>query len=125
MPSYRDLCNEILQLDSVSFVGVITMDGKILFSDYKKSKPLYKKSEAESVLMKAAIRMGSRKEFLERLGGVNYSLTEYSLAKQFTIPLEKDIRTLLFVSEYNGSNGSNDKITIDSIMEILMKHGLR
>jgi hypothetical protein len=101
------------------------MDGKILFSDYKQnSKPLYTRFEAESALIKAAIRMGSRKEFLEKLGGIKYASAEYGLVRQFTIPLDQDVRTLLLVSERsrNGRTRRRYDTAIDDIMAILKRH---
>jgi hypothetical protein len=66
MPSYRDLCNDILNLDGIRSATVITMGGSILFSDHKEGvQPLLSRQDKEASIFRAAIRMGTRKEFLD------------------------------------------------------------
>jgi hypothetical protein len=130
MPSYRDLCNDILNLDGIRSATVITMEGSILFSDHKEGvQPLLSRQDKEASIFRAAIRMGTRKEFLDKLGGINYAFAEYGKINQYTIPLDKEVKTLLLVSEdkNNGTPQSGSIVTpnIGRIMEILVKHGAR
>lgn len=130
MPSYRDLCNDILNLDDIRSATVITMEGSILFSDYKEGvQPLLSRQDKEASIFRAAIRMGTRKEFLDKLGGINYAFAEYGKINQYTIPLDKEVKTLLLVSEdkNNGNSQSGSIVTpnIGRIMEILVKYGAR
>ncbi len=114
------------------------MEGSILYSDHKKAmQPLLTRHEAEASSFRAAIRMGTRKEFLDKLGGINYAFAEYGKIYQYTIPLDKEVKTLLLVSENKNSDNSwplssttanNNSITIPNIariMEILKRYGAR
>lgn len=132
--SYRDMCNEILNLDGVVSATVLTMEGSMLYSDHKKDiEPLLSRNEAEASIFRAAIRMGTRKEFLDKLGGINYAFAEYGKINQYTIPLDKEVKTLLLVSESRSNGHSSIAATNNSIMmpnvarimEILMKYGMR
>jgi superfamily I DNA and/or RNA helicase len=125
--SYRDLCNDILNLDGIRFAAVITMEGSILFSGFKEGiHPLLSIQEAEASIFRAAIRMGTRKEFLDKLGGINYAFAEYGKINQYTIPLNKEVNTLLLVSEdkpqHENSGDRNLPIGVERIMQVLMKH---
>jgi len=127
--SYRDLCNDILNLDGIRSAAVITMEGSILFSSYKEGiPPLLSMQDAEVSLFRAAIRMGTRKEFLDKLGGINYAFAEYGKINQYTIPLNKEVKTLLLVSEdrpqqhENTDNRNNIPLRVERIMQVLMKH---
>jgi hypothetical protein len=125
--SYRDLCNDILNLDGIRFAAVITMEGSILFSAYKEGiHPLLSIQEAEASIFRAAIRMGTRKEFLDKLGGINYAFAEYGKINQYTIPLNKEVNTLLLVSEdklqHENTAGRNVPLGVERIMQVLMKH---
>jgi hypothetical protein len=126
--SYRDLCNDILDLDGIRSAAVITMEGIILFSSYKEGiRPLLSVREDEASIFRAAIRMGTRKEFLDKLGGINYAFTEYGKINQYTIPLNKEVTTLLLVSEdrpQHDKNTENHNVTVSvgRIMQVLMKH---
>lgn len=125
--SYRDLCNDILNLDGIRFAAVITMEGGILFSGFKEGiHPLLSIQEAEASIFRAAIRMGTRKEFLDKLGGINYAFAEYGKINQYTIPLNKEVNTLLLVSEdkpqHENSGDRNVSLGVERIMQVLMKH---
>lgn len=130
------MCNELLELEGIRSAFVISMKGSILFSSYKDEiQPLLSRQEYEAFLFKAAIRMGTRKEFLEKLGGINYAFAEYGKINQYTIPLDKEVKTLLLISEDKLSQNSDDgrhhnnnntsSSSIDRIMKILRKYGMR
>lgn len=129
--SYRDLCNDILNLDGIRSAAVITMEGSILFSSHKEGiPPLLSMQDAEVSLFRAAIRMGTRKEFLDKLGGINYAFAEYGKINQYTIPLNKEVKTLLLVSEDrpqqqqhdNTDDRNNIPLRVERIMQVLLKH---
>ncbi|HEX2169930.1 MAG TPA: hypothetical protein VHF65_06500 [Nitrososphaera sp.] len=125
--SYRDLCNDILDLDGVRSAAVITMDGTILFSGHKEGiQPLLSVQDAEASIFRAAIRMGTRKEFLDRLGGINYAFAEYGKINQYTIPLNKEVETLLLVSEDKTQNKNTEDrnllLGVERIMQILKRY---
>lgn len=121
---YRDLCNEILELAGIVSAAVVTMEGSILFSGHKEgTRPILSRYESEASVFKAAIRMGTRKEFLEKLGGINYAFAEYGKINQYTIPLDKEVKTLLLVAE--DKMQSNAPSGFGRIIEILRKYGLR
>ncbi len=125
--SYRDLCNDILNLDGIRSAAIITMEGSILFSGYKDGiHPLLSTREAEASIIRAAIRMGTRKEFLDKLGGINYAFAEYGKINQYTIPLNKEVNTLLLVSEdkphHENTGDRNVPLSVERIMQVLMKH---
>lgn len=121
---YRDLCNEILALGGVISAAVVTMEGSILFSGHKEGMhPILSRHESEASVFKAAIRMGTRKEFLEKLGGINYAFAEYGRVNQYTIPLDKEVKTLLLVSEDRMQD--NAPAGFGRITEVLRKYGLR
>jgi hypothetical protein len=125
--SYRDLCNDILDLDGVRSAAVITMEGTILFSGHKEGiQPLLSVQDAEAFIFRAAIRMGTRKEFLDKLGGINYAFAEYGKINQYTIPLNKEVGTLLLVSEDKPQNKKtadrNVLLGIERIMQILIRY---
>ena len=125
--SYRDLCNDILNLDGIRSAAVITMEGTILFSSYKEGiRPLLSVQEDEASIFRAAIRMGTRKEFLDKLGGINYAFAEYGKINQYTIPLNKEVNTLLLVSEdkpqHENTGDRNVPLGVERIMQVLMKH---
>ncbi len=115
------------------------MEGSILYSARKDGvESLLSRHEAEAYIFRAAIRMGTRKEFLDKLGGINYAFAEYGKLNQYTIPLDREVKTLLLVSENkkkkddplaSASTVDINKLTIapniTRIMEILMKHGAR
>ena len=113
------------------------MEGSILFSSYKEGiPPLLSMQDAEVSLFRAAIRMGTRKEFLDKLGGINYAFAEYGKINQYTIPLNKEVETLLLVSEdrpqqqqqqqqqqhENTDDRNNISLRVERIMQVLMKH---
>ena len=107
--SYRDLCNDILDLDGVRSAVIITMEGNILFSGHKEGiQPLLTVQDAEASIFRAAIRMGTRKEFLDKLGGTNHAFADYGKINQYTIPLNKEVETLLLVSEDKLRNKNTD-----------------
>ncbi len=126
--SYRDLCNDILDLDGIRSAAVITMEGIILFSSYKEGiSPLLSVREDEASIFRAAIRMGTRKEFLDKLGGINYAFAEYGKINQYTIPLNKEVKTLLLVSEdrrqqHENTGERNVPLGVEGIMQVLMKY---
>lgn len=124
MPSYRDLCRELLGLSQIRLVGVIDSTGKILFSSNKPLiSPDLSTSEAEDLLFRAAVRMGTRKEFLEKFGGIEYSFTEYGHVRQYSIPLDRDVKTILFI-QVEKFDGSGDPLhsTIGKILDILKQY---
>ncbi len=103
------------------------MEGNILFSNHKEGiHPLLSIQDAEASIFRAAIRMGTRKEFLDKLGGINYAFTEYGKINQYTIPLNKEVKTLLLVSEdrpqHGNTSGRNIALGVERIMQVLMKH---
>ena len=125
--SYRDLCNDILDLDGVRSAAVITMEGTILFSGHKEGvQPLLSVQDAESSIFRAAIRMGTRKEFLDKLGGINYAFAEYGKINQYTIPLNKEVETLLLVSEDKPQNKNTEDcnvlLGVERIMQVLIRY---
>jgi hypothetical protein len=125
--SYRDLCNDILGLDGIRSAAVITMEGIILFSGCKEGiHPLLSVQDAEASIFRAAIRMGTRKEFLDKLGGINYAFAEYGKINQYTIPLSREVETLLLVSEdkpqHENTGDHNVPLGVARIMQVLMKH---
>ena len=130
---YRDLCNELLNVDRIVSATVLTMEGSILYSDYKKSSSAISRQDNETFILRAAIRMGTRKEFLEKLGGIKYSFTSYGKMNQYTIPLDAEVKTLLFVAEeaesdpdHSFSNGKSPGLpNVLPIMHILKKYDFR
>ncbi len=125
--SYRDLCNDILDLDGVRSAAVITMEGTILFSGHKEGiQPLLSVQDAEASIFRAAIRMGTRKEFLDKLGGINYAFAEYGKINQYTIPLNKEVETLLLVSEDKPQNKNTENrnvlLGVERIMQVLIRY---
>jgi hypothetical protein len=136
---YRDLCNEILSLDGIASTTILSMEGNILYSARKDgAELLLSRHEAEAFIFRAAIRMGTRKEFLEKLGGINYAFAEYGKVNQYTIPLDREVKTLLLVCEDKKKNHNSCSIAstveinksttvpiITRIMAILTKHGAR
>ena len=125
--SYRDLCNDILDLDGVRSAAVITMEGTILFSGHKEGiQPLLSVQDAEASIFRAAIRMGTRKEFLDKLGGINYAFAEYGKINQYTIPLNKEVETLLLVSEDKPQNKNTEDcnvlLGVERIMQVLIRY---
>ena len=125
--SYRDLCNDILDLDGVRSAAVITMEGTILFSGHKDGiQPLLSVQDAEASIFRAAIRMGTRKEFLDKLGGINYAFAEYGKINQYTIPLNKEVETLLLVSEDKPQNKNTEDrnvlLGVERIMQVLIRY---
>jgi hypothetical protein len=123
--AYKDLCDEILQLGGVLSAAVITMEGNILFSNHKSGiESILSVRESEAAVFKAAIRMGTRKEFLDKLGGINYAFAEYGKINQYTIPLDKEVSILLLVAEQKQNNGAGSP-GFGNIMQILKKFGLR
>jgi hypothetical protein len=125
--SYRDLCNDILDLDGVRSAAVITMEGTILFSGHKEGiQPLLSVQDAEAFIFRAAIRMGTRKEFLDKLGGINYAFAEYGKINQYTIPLNKEVGTLLLVSEDKPQNKNTEDrnvlLGVERIMQVLIRY---
>jgi len=125
--SYRDLCNDILDLDGVRSAAVITMEGTILFSGHKEGiQPLLSVQDAEASIFRAAIRMGTRKEFLDKLGGINYAYAEYGKINQYTIPLNKEVETLLLVSEDKPQNKNTENrnvlLGVERIMQVLIRY---
>ena len=125
--SYRDLCNDILDLDGVRSAAVITMEGTILFSGHKEGiHPLLSVQDAEASIFRAAIRMGTRKEFLDKLGGINYAFAEYGKINQYTIPLNNEVETLLLVSEDKPQNKNTEErnvlLGVERIMKVLIRH---
>lgn len=137
LSSYRELCTEILNLEPIRSATVITMDGSILFSEHKKDiQSLLSLQDAEASVFRAAIRMGTRKEFLPQLGGINFALADYGKIKQYTIPLDQEVKVLLVVSETKNApdNTLQHSIaddppdmpsTLKQIIGILVKYGLR
>jgi hypothetical protein len=125
--SYRDLCNDILDLDGVRSAAVITMEGTILFSGHKEGiQPLLSVQDAKASIFRAAIRMGTRKEFLDKLGGINYAFAEYGKINQYTIPLNKEVETLLLVSEDKPQNKNTEDrnvlLGVERIMQVLIRY---
>ena len=125
--SYRDLCNDILDLDGVRSAAVITMEGIILFSGHKDGiQPLLSVQDAEASIFRAAIRMGTRKEFLDKLGGISYAFAEYGKINQYTIPLNKEVETLLLVSEDKPQNKNTEDrnvlLGVERIMQVLIRY---
>ena len=125
--SYRDLCNDLLDLDGVRSAAVITMEGTILFSGHKEGiQPLLSVQDAEASIFRAAIRMGTRKEFLDKLGGINYAFAEYGKINQYTIPLNKEVETLLLVSEDKPQNKKTEDrnvlLGVERIMQVLIRY---
>lgn len=125
--SYRDLCNDILDLDGVRSAAVITMEGTILFSGHKEGvQPLLSVQDAEASIFRAAIRMGTRKEFLDKLGGINYVFAEYGKINQYTVPLNKEVETLLLASEDKAQNKSDEDrnvlLGVERIMQVLIRY---
>jgi hypothetical protein len=125
--SYRDMCNDILDLDGVRSAAVITMEGTILFSGHKEGvQPLLSVQDAEASIFRAAVRMGTRKEFLDKLGGINYAFAEYGKINQYTIPLNKEVETLLLVSEDKPQNKNNEDrnvlLGVERIMQVLIRY---
>ena len=121
------MCEEILVMKDIRFTGVVSMKGKIIFASHKwKMAPHLSTGETESFLIKAAIRMGTREEFLDKLGGIEYSFTQYGIIKQFTIPLKPDNHMLLLVSaDNNGKDGNNSDdfiFLLNSIRRIINKY---
>lgn len=133
MSSYRELCKDLLSLDSVLSATVLRMDGAILYSDHKgQFEPLLSRSDAEAAVFRAAIRMGTRKEFMDKLGGIKYAFTAYGKVNQYTIPLDSEVKTLLFISEgISNHHSGNLEGQLDAspgilrIFDILKKHGIR
>ncbi|AIC14827.1 hypothetical protein NVIE_006230 [Nitrososphaera viennensis EN76] len=106
-------------------MGVVDSRGKILFSDYGHSgSPALSRPEAEDLLFRAAVRMGTRKEFAEKFGGIVYSLTEYGSIVQYSIPLDRDAKAFLFVQTAKMDGPAHTRyMTIDKIRDVLKKHG--
>lgn len=134
LSSFRDLCEDLLSLEGILSATVLRMDGIILYSSHKKHfEPLLSRSDSEAAAFRAAIRMGTRKEYMDRLGGINYAFTSYGRVNQYSIPLDREVKTLLFISELNDGQESDRRTqgvpdarsTIRGIFVVLDKHGIR
>jgi hypothetical protein len=120
MVNYRDLCSQILDIDSIVFAGVITMDGSVLFSGYKKDGNLkLSADDALKSMFKAAIQMGTRMELLDNFGGIKYACAEYGTISEYTIPLDRT-ETLLCVFKDNSKMKSSDHM-LEQIFAIINK----
>jgi hypothetical protein len=120
MVNYRDLCSQILDIDSIVFAGVITMDGSVLFSGYKKDANLkLSADDALESMFKAAIQMGTRMELLDNFGGIKYACAEYVTISEYTIPLDRT-ETMLYVFKDNSKMKSADDV-LEQIFAIINK----
>ncbi len=120
MVNYRDLCSQILDIDGIVFAGVITMDGSVLFSGYKKDTNLkLSADDALKSMFKAAIQMGTRMELLDNFGWIKYACAEYGTISEYTIPLDRT-ETLLCVFKDNSKMKSSDDM-LEQIFAIINK----
>ena len=104
--------------DSIRFVGVCTMQGKLLDAQYAVGvTPLLSHNALQFSAMNAAIRSTTRIGDDPNLGNPIYSVTTYENVKRATIPFGKDL--LLLVSFEKNQDESK---LMQKILEIIHKN---
>jgi hypothetical protein len=116
----NDLCQRILELDkTIRFVGLSDRFGKTVSAEYRKgSTPLLSKDEESLSIIQGAIRMGSRKTMLPKLGRLLYTFSVYEKVKRATIPLGGNY--ILMVSFDIGSE--HDSIISKKILPLVKEY---
>ena len=101
--------------DSIRFVGVCTMDGRLLDAQYRNGvKPQLTDSGLQQSVVRTAIRSTTRKGEEGLLGRPVYSVTTYPNVKRATIPIDEE---LLFLVSFEKEVQENS--LIPRILEIL------
>lgn len=82
---------------TIRFLGICTMEGKLLDAQYKDDiKPLLTDTALQFSVIKTAIRSNTRISEDKNIGRPLYSVTSYENVKRATIPFGEDL--LLLVS---------------------------
>ncbi|MFQ5941716.1 MAG: hypothetical protein ACE5KA_08480 [Nitrososphaerales archaeon] len=117
-----DFCHGILKLDkTVRFAAVADRYGKIIAEEYREgSSHLLSKEEEGLSVLQGAIRMGSRKPMMPKLGRLLYTFSVYEKVKRATIPLSN--QTVLMVSFDMDANP--DSIVSKKILPLAKEQGL-
>jgi len=118
----NEFCKQIIALDKlIRFVGVADKFGKIIAEEYRKgSVPLLSKEEEAMSILQGAIRMGSRKTMIPKLGRLIYTVSYYEKVKRTTIMLNN--HNVLMVSFEPEAN--HDSIIINKILPLVKNEGL-
>jgi hypothetical protein len=118
----NNFCKRIIKSDSaIRFVGVADKFGKIIAEEYrKKSVPLLSKEEVAMSVLQGAIRMGSRKTMIPKLGKLIYTVSYYEKVKRATMMLNNN--NVLMVSFDPEAN--HDSILINKILPLVKDNGL-
>lgn len=116
----QDLCQRIVRLDkSIRFAGVSDRFGKIVAEVYRKgSAPLLSKEEQALSILQAAIRMGTRKTMIPKLGKLSYTFSVYDKVKRATIPMSNQL--VLMVSF--DREASPESIILNEILPLAKEH---
>jgi hypothetical protein len=98
--SFKDFCNQILDLDeTIRFAGIADMQGKIATQSYREGMtPLLTKEESELSALQSIIRMGTRQTLEEKIGKTIYAFALYEKVKRATIPIYDNSDSILMVS---------------------------
>ena len=100
---------------SIRFVGVCTLQGKLLDAQYRDGiSPLLSDRGLQFAAMKSAIRANTRVGDNEDVGNPIYSVTAYENVKRATIPFGKDLLLLISFEK----NQEESKI-MEKVLEII------
>ena len=99
--SYFDRISDgILALDgSIRFVGIVSIDGEILVTKYRKGlKPLLSKEETAQSINDSVMRMKIRRKLETKLGKTIVVVALYEKLKRLAMPIGKTGENLLIIS---------------------------
>ncbi len=103
--------------DSIRFIGVCTMDGRLLDAQYRNGvKPLLTDSGLQQSVVRTAIRSTTRKGDEGMMGPPLYSVTTYLHVKRATIPIDNE---LLFLVSFEKDVQENS--IIPKILDVLQQ----
>lgn len=99
--STYDALNQILESDSsIRFAGFVDGKGRLVVHGYRSGiVPLLSPDEAETSMVQAVMKTGTREAFEEKLGKMQYALTIYQRVKRVAVPLSEDSLFLLISIE--------------------------
>lgn len=118
----NNFCKLVIKSDNaIRFVGVADKFGKIIAEEYRKgSVPLLSKEEMAMSVLQGAIRMGSRKTMIPKLGKLIYTVSYYEKVKRATMMLSNN--NVLMVSFDPEAN--HDSILINKILPLVKDNAL-
>ena len=95
--NFDTLCKEIMNLDPhIRFGVILNNTGERIAGGYRKNvSSKLSPNEIHMSLSYAGKRDQTRKNFVHRIGNVEYSMTIYEKIKQFTIPVSEDCLLML------------------------------